>query len=681
MFMSIKNILYTILCVNLVLTFGAGTFLFSNAKLINNATSQSSLSYQNQKCKVDFRVGDWTEICNIKKFNPKDGILKGLKIEVLAQTRSNIQLENLNIIETKAKVSSKSNLVLKDQSGLNLLSMDIAEDHNYNLKKYDQTQDFKGESGVSDLNIYSGVVSKNIDLSDPQIVNKFIGTEGDNSTKIEISSDIAFASFNNIASILTAETEVQSITLYYAYEQGDLSISQTQDKDKYNVGDKINYSYIVKNNDVNPTSGLITVKVNIGPSNKYISNSNPDWKCLAMDTSVLSCTSNIILESGKTSIFTLAVEIADTVSQKVDNTAQVMYYTGEYDYKNNNSQSTAITVVQTALPTPTNEPVSYNCDLGSIVPKTSYTIQLRTVNCLKGTDKDGDNTISNIIIETLPLAESGVLTYNNLPIVKGTKIPLSEINKIVLVTTDNCKMENEFNYSVEDNTGLKDLTPSKVAWKCGIGGYDQDLELIKYTQGDMKELSLGRYVFRIKNKSNNTWKGKIQLTDMLPAGLNLVWITTPNGWVCNGINSRNLDCIANPDYALEPGQEVFVESQVWIDPIENRLVKNQACIKTFLENENPANNCGFVESYIKGMDSVSVDIKTDTVPVPPSATNPTTPTNVKSVVIPMLKPIVKDNNMLPRTGGFALATIILINIGLIVGMLIFKKFSDRKEIK
>ncbi|MGL4758759.1 MAG: choice-of-anchor E domain-containing protein [Patescibacteria group bacterium] len=685
--MSIKKILSLFLSLNLITIMIGSGYLSTQAKILGVNAEPGTLSYQNQNCKIDYKVGDWTDICPIKKFNPKDGVLKKVKMEVLAEAMSDIMIENKNVIPANPKITSSSKITVDDQSGTNLVSMEINKTFDFKLTAYDGNLDFAGPSGISELDTKSGINSKIVEITDPNLINKFIGFNEENRLKVLLDSNTSAFSSNNFATNLSQATELKALSVYYQYEQGDLMLTSKVDKSTYKAGDKLTYSYSVKNNDTEKTSGPSKLNINLGDSVKYISNSNSDWKC-TIEGKNLSCENLKSIESGSISNLDIVVEVLDNGSKQIENSAEVIYYTGEYNYNNNKSIVFAYSSNDNNSKT---DPVARDCDLGLLDSKQTFTIQLRTIDCMYGSDREGDSTIKNYIVTRLPDPRNGLLKYGTEDLKVGQELSKSDLIKVQLITNEVCDENNFFEYTVSDNSDLKDTSAAKVQWRCGPSGYDNDLELVKYTQGEFRELALGRYVIRVRNLAQKTWNGKVRITDKLPENMSVTWITVPNGWNCDGNGTKNVTCEASNNYTIEPLNDTFIEVQVWVSPSDTKVVQNEACLDPLIINENPKNNCGRVETFLGSFVPPKVDSITkteekgslevpnkNTTPTPsnPSTTpnpKPTTPSNNAPKTEP--KPIISKEikNGLTRTGGYLLAGIVGINLVLIAGIIVFKK--------
>ncbi len=327
------------------------------------------------------------------------------------------------------------------------------------------------------------------------------------------------------------------------------------------------------------------------------------------------------------------------------------------------------------------EPVTFDCNLGKLENDNVYNIVKLNPNCLRANDENGNETIQTITITSLPLKANGYLVYNGFEVTQGQSIAISDLSKIALITTKACDRYNEFYYTASDNSSLKDQTPSKVEWKCGVG-YDNDLRLTKYTEGEFQEYRKAKYKFRVSNLSDQLWKGRIELTDLVPQKLKIIYIGAPANFNCTGLNQRDLKCVSPENYELASNSDIFFEAEVWIDTESNGLVRNQACITTTKANENPLNNCSFVETFIKPVDlsdlpkTNSLDPKPDSNPNPEPKPKPNPVIDPEPIKLPIStippiapSPIIELDSILPRTGGenyFYIALGVISVIGLLL---------------
>jgi hypothetical protein len=343
------------------------------------------------------------------------------------------------------------------------------------------------------------------------------------------------------------------------------------------------------------------------------------------------------------------------------------------------------TILTTQAINDKNPPSTTPCNLGRLENDNIYNITKLNPNCITYQDPNGNNTVQSITFSSIPPKVNGYLVYQGFRITEGQSITIKDIDKIGLITTKECDRNNEFYYNVTDITGLKGVTPSKIEWKCGPNSYDNDLKLIKYTVGEFQEYRKGEYRFRIVNASSNNWKGQITLTDLMPQRFKIIWLRVPTGFECTGLQARDLKCISSNDYELIPDQDVIIEAQVWVDTESNGLVRNQGCITTLLANENPVNNCSFVETFVKPIDLA--DLPKDTskpqplptptpqpIPTPETKSIPTpvpsTPAPIaKASPLPVLQPILEYSSTLPRTGGIVIMGSVLFSLLLILLLL------------
>jgi hypothetical protein len=353
-------------------------------------------------------------------------------------------------------------------------------------------------------------------------------------------------------------------------------------------------------------------------------------------------------------------------------------------------------------------PTTNNCNLGRLQNDNIYNLVKLKLDCIAYADENGNDTVQTITFNSIPNRANGYLVYQWFVISAGQSITIKDIDKIGLITTKECDNNNEFNYTVRDTTGLVDQTPAKVEWKCGPNSYDNDIKLIKYTDGELQEYRKGIYKFRILNVGNKTWTGKITLTDLMPQRISITWITVPNGFQCTGIKARDLKCISEDNLQLEPNGDAIVEAQVWVDTGSTGLVRNQGCISTDNANENPVNNCSFVESFIKPVDlndlpksNQQIDPKPaptpDPVPEPAPKPAPTPqlqplPKPAPSIIlapapIPTPNPPFKinieplpfvDESGLPRTGGMIAISSVLVAALLILLLLAIRAKKNRE---
>jgi hypothetical protein len=333
-------------------------------------------------------------------------------------------------------------------------------------------------------------------------------------------------------------------------------------------------------------------------------------------------------------------------------------------------------------------PTTTSCNLGRLENDNIYNIVKLNPNCITYVDPNGNDTVQSITFSQIPPKANGYLVYQGFRITEGQSLTIKDIDKIGLITTKECDRNNEFYYTVTDVTGLKGIVPSKIEWKCGPNSYDNDLKLIKYTVGEFQEYRKGEYRFRIVNDSNNNWKGQITLTDLMPQRFKIIWLRVPTGFECTGIQARDLKCVSTNDYQLIPNQDVIIEAEVWVDTESNGLVRNQGCITTLLANENPVNNCSYVETFVKPVDLA--DLPKDTsktqpqplpepkpqpqpLPTPEPTPLPTVPTPIaKPLPMPVILPILEDSSALPRTGGVLIMGSVLLSLLVILLLLAIK---------
>ncbi len=417
----------------------------------------TNVLYQNQQCSIAFKAGDWTDLCKINKFNPQDGILKNIKITMQASTKSEVKLENLNIIPVQFNVSSVVDVVIVDENKNELITNQVKAAKNYSLDKYDGITDYTGKSGTIDANLASLVSERTNVFGDSARMSGFVKNDiNDTITKsIVVKSQGSVSSTNNMDSKITTQTEVNLIKIQYEYLVGDVSVSKFHEPSIFEKGKVGQVKLKVTNFDTEPTEGNITVVDELPSFLLYVSQDNADWTCT--NTMNLECKTQKTLASKESSYVVINVKVLDSAPNSYINTATVSYNNKEYNYDNNTSKDLIVFGIAPQVPQ------SYDCNLGITNINTSFMISSVNKNCIIGTDLDGDITVVKYSIKSLPDTNVGKLQYDNNDIPVDFIVTQGNQNRLVFVPNDDSCGKYSFTYAAIDETNLQDLTPAVVS--------------------------------------------------------------------------------------------------------------------------------------------------------------------------------------------------------------------------
>jgi uncharacterized protein YcnI len=647
--------------------------------------------YENQQCSIPFKQGDWTDYCNIKKFNPQDGILKNVKITMQASTKSEVKLENLNVVPVNFNVSSTVNLVIIDSNSNELINNQVKASKDYSLDKYDGITDYTGKSGTVDNSLVGAKTEKINVFGDLPRMSGFIKNDANDSVSksIIVKSQGNVNSTNNMDSKIITQTEVNVIKFQYEYVVGDLAITKFHEPSIFEKGKIAQVKLKVTNLDSDPTEGTITVVDKLPAFLQYVSQDNADWICTTVNN--LECKYTKSIAPKADSYLVINVKILDSAPKNYVNTATVSYDKKEYDYANN----TATDTIEFGI-SPKN-PAAIDCNLGLTDINQSFVIDTKVSNCLTGTDPDGDVTVVKFMIKTLPDPTKGKLQYNNQDIPLNFVVTQGNQNKLTFVPfKDYCGKYN-FTYTAIDETNLEDLTPAEVIGeiKCQQPTANtkalDDLEIIKYTEGKFIENIWAKYIIRVKNTKDVEFKGTYTVKDQLPKGVMIVKIKVNSGWDCTKSLTQSLDCTYSG--LMFGKQEEFITFDVMPQTNSFGLITNTAYLTTVNGEDNLDNNKASVESYIT--QQVIPQPATQNKSVAQAPVTPPKP------IVPDTKPVidniddedideeeedddeeevtaddVKAVEKLTRTGGYYVTSIVTISFALlIVGLLTFRKLK------
>jgi Domain of unknown function DUF11 len=617
--------------------------------------------YENQQCSIPFKQGDWTDYCNIKKFNPVDGILKNVKITLQSSTKSEVYLENLNLIPGSFDVSSITDILISDSNSNELVTNQVTATKNYSLDKYDGLKDYAGNSGVTDMNLRGALTERTNVFGDKARMSGFIKNDTNDSVakSIIIKSQGKVSSTNNMEAKVLTQTEVNVIKFQYEYVVGDLSITKFHEPKIFEKNKISQIKIQATNNDSDQTEGTITVKDNLPPYLEYISQDNADWIC--SNVNGVMCTTSKSFAPKESSYIVINVKVLDTAPDSFVNTATISYSQKEYDYDNNTTTDTIEFGIAPKNPT------AYDCDLGLSEINESFYLETRTSDCLRGTDPDGDVTVVKYMVKTLPEPKSGKLQYDGKDIDLNFVVTQGNQNKLEFVPTKDYCGKYNFTYTAIDETNLDDITPATVFGeiKCAAPQAPtlDDLEIIKYTEGKFIENIWVKYIIRVKNTKNTDFKGNFTVKDALPKGVPIVKITIGNGWDCGKSLTQVLDCTFTG--TLVGKQEEFVTIDVMPQTNTFGLITNTAFVVTDNQEDNLSNNQALVESYITQQ----------VLPAPTPAPKP----------IVDNQPVVIENEdeeaameVLTRTGGYSIASYVSILIIIGIMMLVLRKNRKTK---
>jgi Domain of unknown function DUF11 len=581
----------------IALTIGIGALIiYPRSSSLKYGFDKPALNtmYENQQCSIPFKQGDWTDYCNIKKFNPTDGILKNIKITLQSSTKSEVYLENLNLIPGSFDVSSVTDILISDSNNNELVTNQITATKNYSLDKYDGIKDYAGNSGVADMNLKGALSERTNVFGDKARMLGFVKNDANDSVSksIIIKSQGKVSSTNNMEAKVLTQTEVNVIKFQYEYVVGDLTISKFHEP-KILEKNKISQIKIqATNNDTDQTEGTITVKDNLPAYLEYISQDNADWICSNVNGVV--CTTSKSLAPNESSYIVINVKVLDSAPNSYVNTATISYSQKEYNYDNNTTTDTIEFGIAPKNPT------AYDCDLGFSGINESFYLDARISDCLKGTDPDGDVTVVKFMVKTLPDPKTGKLQYEGKDIDLNFVVTQGNQNKLQFVPTKDYCGKYNFTYTAIDEINLDDSTPATVIGeiKCATPQAPvlDDLEIIKYTEGKFIENIWAKYIIRVKNTKNTDFKGKFTVKDALPKGVPIVKITIGNGWDCSKSLTQVLDCTYTG--SLVGKQEEFVTIDVMPQTNTIGLITNTAFVVTDNQEDNLNNNQASVESYI-----------------------------------------------------------------------------------
>jgi uncharacterized repeat protein (TIGR01451 family) len=344
------------------------------------------------------------------------------------------------------------------------------------------------------------------------------------------------------------------------------------------------YELTVKNDKPTVFDGTITMTDTLPASLSYVSHTAPaDWTCTNTDKS-LTCKATRKFSPNEVIKFSLTVKVADVVALLVENKFRVD--SPEPQNKQNDE-------VRTENPG-NNPPVAYDCDLGAHQQGTELTILTTKNPCLRGTDPDND-AIVKYIITKLPDPTKVILHINGTPVTLNQELTEAQRDQLKVKPVNNYLGQFDFQYTVEDARGLRDLTPATVKGEYFTSDIIPEKVLVQgatiFVKGETKVYNL-----KVVNAKSTPFVGKITMTDKLPSSLTYVSHTAPSDWVCTS-NPQELKCEATRTFA--PNEVVPFTITVKVADVVAPIVENKFRIDTpepqntqndEVKTENPGNN-------------------------------------------------------------------------------------------
>jgi Domain of unknown function DUF11 len=462
-----------------------------NAKLFGPKTPNGNdPKYNIQTCSTPAKNGDWVESCKLSKFDSIDGELRKVYIEMVVGTKTDIDFLNTGLDAFDFKIDATTDVKLVDKvSQKEVINIKSIGSKTFNLKANEALK----QDGFIVNEKPGDVILNYTSVADKALFDSFkVGSTGIiNEFEIKVDSNVDIVSSGNANAKIQTFTEIKSVKFIYEYYKADLSISKSHSPNKFQEGKPGLIKLLVKNNNDEATTDIITVEDPLPSYLKFVSQTNPDWKCESTPT--LKCTSSKSIPPLGSSTIELNVDVMNNLPKEYLNTAKVKYPKKEYDEKNNTSVDVIIFI---------KPPESYDCNLGQFTINENININSVNDKCLRGTTDNPEDKIVKFIITRLPDPSKGILIHNGNPITLNQVIKPSEENKLIVIPAKDYIGEVSFQYTVEDSNEMIDKSPATVK-----ANYIKEKELIRTGGFEKNTLTLifiiaivGLMVLNVKNK-------------------------------------------------------------------------------------------------------------------------------------------------------------------------------------
>jgi uncharacterized repeat protein (TIGR01451 family) len=556
------------------------------AKLFGDTTANPPiLKYKTQTCVVPYQLGNWVKTCALTKFDPADGELRKVRIEVVAGIKANFYIENLDISPSSITMSALAKVKLIDTfSNTQLIGFDADVTKTAALPSYDNILDYGGTSGVTYPNVFGTDKTGSQDFLSTNIAQKpvldsfTLGLSGTSPDKqINVVSTSSTQGSANMAIKIESFTEIKSINFIYEYFQADVAITTTHSPSVFQENSTGKIKYTIANKDVEATSAGLSFTTTLPSYLTYVSQSNPDWTCTG--TTTIKCDSTKPILVGGSADVEFTVNTGTSTPNIYTNNAKLTYGIAEYDLVNNESIHDI----------PFNhDPVAVNCDLG-LHSMASIISLIATKNpCLSGTDPDTHlaDSVKKYIIKSLPTATQGVLTDGTNPIAIGQDVT-AILSQLKFVSAPTYIGNFSFDYTVYDSYNMFDKTDATVTGQI----YENDLAIDKQSQSP-NLFNVGQefeYTIKVTNtKITPIIAVDTKMVDIIPSQLSFVAVTTiPIGWACNFV-TPTLTCTKITDFTSNQVADFKVKVKV-NDTTDNTII-NKAIVTTDAKELNLANN-------------------------------------------------------------------------------------------